>query len=302
MEREDALVELLAQLKQRDYRFITVTPATHARVLARRYHGVPGLRDVFGWNRLFEAADLEPDLLDLMRQAGVVESDGGGLRSSVRVSSLGADLFLHSAYPTDEEDAVFFGPDTYRFAAFVARHVPVSGARHIVDLGAGSGAGGIAAACLSPAAAISLVDTNPAALELARVNARAARVTADLVQGAQVPDGVDMVMANPPYMMDEGSRTYRDGGSLLGGEVALEWAGDALAKLASGGTMLLYTGVAMEAGVSPLLAELGKLCADAGATLSVEELDPDVFGEELDRPAYAQVERIAAVGAVIRKA
>jgi hypothetical protein len=29
------------------------------------------------------------------------------------------------------------------------------------------------------------------------------------------------------------------------------------------------------------------------------ELDPDVFGEDLDEPAYAQVERIALVGAVI---
>jgi hypothetical protein len=27
-----------------------------------------------------------------------------------------------------------------------------------------------------------------------------------------------------------------------------------------------------------------------------EEIDPDVFGEELDRPAYATADRIAAVG------
>jgi len=38
-----------------------------------------------------------------------------------------------------------------------------------------------------------------------------------------------------------------------------------------------------------------------GCTLSYEEIDPDIFGEELDEPAYADVERIAAVGAVIRK-
>jgi hypothetical protein len=31
------------------------------------------------------------------------------------------------------------------------------------------------------------------------------------------------------------------------------------------------------------------------------ELDPDVFGEELDTPAYACAERIAAVGLVVQR-
>jgi len=35
-------------------------------------------------------------------------------------------------------------------------------------------------------------------------------------------------------------------------------------------------------------------CA-ASATI-YRELDPDVFGEELERPAYARVERIAVIG------
>jgi len=33
----------------------------------------------------------------------------------------------------------------------------------------------------------------------------------------------------------------------------------------------------------------------------VEELDPDVFGEELERAEYAEVDRIAAVGIKIAK-
>ena len=32
-----------------------------------------------------------------------------------------------------------------------------------------------------------------------------------------------------------------------------------------------------------------------GTRFDYRELDPDVFGEELDRPAYAHVERIAVV-------
>ena len=36
----------------------------------------------------------------------------------------------------------------------------------------------------------------------------------------------------------------------------------------------------------------------AGCPFSYREIDPDVFGEELDAPAYAHAERIAAVALV----
>ena len=39
----------------------------------------------------------------------------------------------------------------------------------------------------------------------------------------------------------------------------------------------------------------------SGCSLRYDEIDPDIFGEELERPRYAEVERIAAIGAVIRK-
>ena len=42
--------------------------------------------------------------------------------------------------------------------------------------------------------------------------------------------------------------------------------------------------------------------SDAGCTMAYREIDPDVFGEELERPAYRDVERIAAIGAVFRRA
>src|SRR5690606_25031314 len=167
----------------------------------------------------------------------------------------------------------------------------------VVDLGAGSGAGGIAVQRLAPSASITLVDTNPDALRLAAVNARAAGIEVELVRASAVPAGADLVIANPPYMMDEGSRTYRDGGEeTLGGDVALAWAGDALDRLAPGGTLLLYTGVAFAGGRAPFLHALEQLAARRGATLHGEEIDPDVFGEELAKPAYARVERIAATG------
>ena len=43
------------------------------------------------------------------------------------------------------------------------------------------------------------------------------------------------------------------------------------------------------------------LAARPGWEWRYEELDPDVFGEELEVPAYRQVERIAAVLLTLRR-
>ena len=299
MSRDDALLALLLRLKEVGYRFVAVTPASHERVLARGRDAPPTLRDVFGWNRPFREDQLERGLLEAMEAAGIVERGGEGLRSGLRVASLGEDLFLHSAFPTDDADAVFFGPDTYRFARFIAEHLPRLAPATIADMGAGSGAGGLLAARLAPGAAVTLVDSNAGALELARVNARAAGLTVELVRADRLPCSPELVIANPPYMIDDAGRAYRHGGELCGGQVALEWTRDALARLRPGGTLLLYTGAAIVGGAAPLLAELERACREAGAAMSWAEIDPDVFGEELATPRYAAVERIAVVGVVV---
>jgi hypothetical protein len=268
-------------------------------VLARVPQEPPTLRDVFGWNRCFRKREVEPELLGLMERAKILQGGPDRLTSAVRVASLGDDLFLHSAYPTNAADAVFFGPDTYRFARFIQDRWPAGAAPRVVDMGAGSGAGGISAARLAPDASIALVDRNPQALRLAKINALAAGVAVELREADVLPTGANIVLANPPYMIDSAGRTYRDGGDLFGGAVALEWVRDALGKLAPGGTMLLYTGAAMVGDEFPFVTALEDACDQAGALLEVEEIDPDVFGEELEQPAYAEVERIAAIGAVI---
>ena len=192
---------------------------------------------------------------------------------------------------------MFFGPDTYRFVRFIQRQLSKSeGTRNVVDMGAGTGAGGIAIARLCTGATITCVDMNSRANEYARANAAAAEVEVEFVQSDRLPSGTDLVIANPPYMMDPRSRAYRDGGQLLGGAVALDWVRQALANMTRGGQILLYTGVAYVDGGSPLVATLEEECRSAGAQMIVEEIDPDVFGEELDEAAYRTVERIAAVG------
>jgi hypothetical protein len=60
--------------------------------------------------------------------------------------------------------------------------------------------------------------------------------------------------------------------------------------------LLLYTGAAIVAGRDPLREALETVCSNAGASFSYQELDPDVFGEQLAAPGYEDVERIAAVG------
>lgn len=302
MRNDDALVELLHQLVDRQYHFTCVTPATHARVLSRPAPDEPGLRDIFGWNRHFLAAQLEPELLRLLERSGCVEKTGDQLRSRVRVASLGGRLFLHSSYPTSSDDSVFLGPDTYRFVRFVlAQRQELERAAWLVDMGAGSGAGGILAGAAAAIARVTLVDINPAAARLARINAIAAGAEASVLVSDQIPRGCDLVIANPPYMMDISHRTYRDGGAMFGGELASRWAKEALESLGPAGTMLLYTGAAVRRGRLPLVECLQNLCTKADATLDVEEIDPDVFGEELENPAYGEIERIAALGIRITK-
>lgn len=296
----EALVELLLRLKELGYRFTAVNPATHARVLARERDASPTLRDIFGWNRPFHESHIDPRVRELMEAADILRDGSDGLRSTLRVASLGDDLFLHSAYPTEDVDAVFFGPDTYRFARFIAQHLPRLLPGRVADMGAGTGAGGLSVKRSAPTASVTLIDTNRAALDLADVNARACGRPVDLLHGDTLPPAVDLVTANPPYMMDEGNRAYRHGGNLFGGRVALDWTRDALAKLAPGGTLLLYTGAAIVEGASPLLSEITRLAREAGASATSAEIDPDVFGEELEKTAYAGVERIAAMGIVIR--
>lgn len=304
--RSQALVALGDVLRRSGYAFVTVTPRTHRCVLDRAARNgrleARSLRDVFGWSMPFAPSLLSPEVLDCLRGAEAVEPAGGLLRSRVRVSTLGEAMFVHSAFPTADEHAVFFGPDTYRFCALLQRVAPA--ARSIVDIGCGTGAGGIVLARGGPERLV-LSDVNPHALQLTRVNAALAGVRAEVVQ-SDVLRGTsgtfDLIVANPPYMQDPAARTYRHGGGDYGEALSVRIVREALPRLAPGGTLVVYTGSAIvngadtfERSIQPALADFMGHCV---ATYT--ELDPDVFGEELDEPAYAGVERIAAVALTVR--
>lgn len=294
---EDPLLLLGRALRQAGYSFVTPTPETIRRVNAR-----PGnetahdLRGVFGWSRPFAEGVVPRELLALLERAEALEdlSRGARFRSRVRFSSLEGQLFVHSAWPTVAADSVFFGPDTYRFASLLARSVVRAG--RVADVGAGSGAGGILLA--GRARRVVLSDINPLALRYARVNAALAGVErqveiveSDVLRAVEGP--LDLVVANPPYLADERGRTYRDGGGPQGIDLSVRIAREALARLSPGGRLLLYTASPVTEGRDPLREALEPLLA--GADADYRELDPDVFGEELERPAYAAADRIAVV-------
>jgi methylase of polypeptide subunit release factors len=294
------LVELGRWLLQRGYRFVTVTPRTHALVNERAGDVASGdLRHIFGWNRPFETRQVPPELFELMRAAGACQSlTGGRWRANVRFSSLGEQIFLHSGFPTQQADSVFFGPDSYRFVRAVLPYLPLSG--RLVDVGCGSGVGGIVASAHRRNLRITLADVNQAALDMARVNAALAGVDAELVQSdvlARVDGHIDVVISNPPYLCDEAQRTYRDGGEHHGASLSARIVSEVLRSFRgrTGGKLLLYSGAAVIQGRDCLLELLRPTLERHASSYSYEEVDPDVFGEELASPGYAEVERIAAV-------
>ncbi|MGU3537917.1 methyltransferase [Methylobacterium sp. A54F] len=299
---DDARVALLRRLKGEGYAFTTVTPATHARVNAGHDNAwARSLRDVLGWSRPFRENLLPPDLLRDLDAAEAVERDGTALRPTLRVSSLDDALFVHSSFPPRATDAVFFGPDAIRFVGAVIAHLAgrAGPVRRAVDIGTGSGAAGIAVARRNPDAEVTLVDINPAALRAARINARAAGVAnvtacaSDLLDA--VPGDFDLIVSNPPFMLDADARTYRHGGGPLGAELSLRIVGAAAGRLTPGGSLVLFTGAAIVDGQDPFRAAAGALCAEAGLDWTYREFDPDAYGEELDGPAYAAAERLALV-------
>jgi methylase of polypeptide subunit release factors len=207
-----ALLELGRALRDSGYSFTTVTPATHARVRARCERvWARDLCDIFGWSRPFQADALPPRLLKLMMEAGIAQPHRDGWRAAVRASTLGGQLYFHSAYPTSDADAVFFGPDTYRFARALRMELELMEARgqqvrRAADVGAGSGAGAVEVALRFAHAEVLALDINEQALRLCEVNtalAQVANVTmqhSDLLQDAT--GEFDLLVSNPPYLLD----------------------------------------------------------------------------------------------------
>ncbi|MCL9802413.1 class I SAM-dependent methyltransferase [Pseudomonas sp. AKS31] len=302
------LLQLGRRLLADGYRFVTPTPLTHQRVNQRDEGQMADtLRDVFGWSRPFAPGLLSADEQRQLQDAQIIDHYEGELKSRVRWSSLDDLLFVHSAFPTEAADAVFFGPDTYRFAQLIHTHLQQNFApiHRAVDIGCGAGVGAILIGRARREAQVLALDINPAALRLTAINAALAEVAnvevraSDLLQG--VDGEFDLIVANPPYMADPAERAYRHGGGTLGAGLSLRIVEQALNRLAPGGSLLLYTGVAMVDGRDPFLDTVLPRLDEKRFGWTYRELDPDVFGEELLNPGYQRVDRIAVVALTVTR-
>ena len=319
--QSEALLKLGHLLKEARYEFVTITPASHERVLARpALHDQKNadlslrqlLRDFFGWNK-WVAKDLIPDEIgSLLEQANYLKADAEKIKSKVRVSTLESLIFFHSSFPTEEEYSVFFGPDSYRFVKFIEPHL--ERVKILADLGAGAGVGGIFAADLAgrnnfPLERVFLTDINAEALSFSQLNHElngkgfCKTLESDLFEA--LPEGIDAFIANPPFIIDQKGRLYRDGGTLKGGEFSLRIVKEFFSYALKTGRptqLLLYTGASWVDGKDLLRAELERFLQTQNMnsiSYQYTEIDPDIFGEQLEEPEYQDVERIAAVGIVI---
>jgi len=291
-------------LKQSGYAFVTISTPSH-----RRVNGRPGnekakdLRGVFGWSRPFNDDLLDAAMLALMREAHLLRRQDGASKSALRASTIDGQLYFHSSFPTVETDAVFFGPDTYRYVQVLHDALETqAGARRVVDIGCGAGPGALTIAKALPQAEVWAVDINPQALELTAVNAQLAGADniqiahSDLLRGLE--GQFDLIVSNPPFMLDAHQRLYCHGGGEHGEGLSLDIVNSAITRLAPGGSLVLYTCAAIIDGVDVFRTRIAALLETAGFEWSYREIDPDVFSGALGGAGHEHTDRIAAVALI----
>jgi release factor glutamine methyltransferase len=306
---DQALLLLGRELQACGYHFTTITPESHHRINRRPANGGCLLQRAFGWSRPFRSRELPRAIIAFLEDAGELAADGDNLRSTVRFSTLGEQLFVHSAFPTEAPDSVFFGPDTYRFARALRsalQDFAAPASCTVVDIGCGSGAGGLQAESIlghCPGRDVVLADINPKALRYSRVNALLNGIPNARTALSDVFSAIDgkghLIVSNPPYLVDRAARTYRHGGGALGFDLSVRIVEESLDRLAPGGRLFLYTGTPILDGADPFLATLRPRLQARACRYSYEEIDPDVFGEELECAPYDRADRIAVVALTV---
>jgi methylase of polypeptide subunit release factors len=148
-----------------------------------------------------------------------------------------------------------------------------------------------------------LSDINPKALRYSRINARlngianVRTILSDVFD--QINEGGDLIVSNPPYLVDRSARLYRHGGGELGFDLSIRIVEDSIDRLYPGGRLFLYTGTPVIDGIDRFLAAVRPRLEALNCKYTYEEIDPDVFGEELDSAPYDRADRIAVVALTV---
>lgn len=322
--------QFLHWLHSQSYAFQTISPSSHSAYLTRNgqvqaHH----LRDIFGWSLPFEADLLPTAIFELLRAHGLIEQVADPMADSlanpltddlanhaatlwhsrIRVSSLNQCLLVHSAYPTTQDNAVFFGPDTYRFVSALTQYLSANqpNIQRAIEICSGAAPAAITIARYAPHAEVIAADINALALQYSAINAYSNQASNVLSVYSNLYQNItgefDFITANPPYLVDAKQRLYRHGGDLMGAALSLKIVQASLDHLALHGTLLLYTGVVIAQGQDLFYQALQAHMVPYPHRFSMQyhEIDPDIFADELDSGAYADAERIAAVVLVIKR-
>lgn len=156
-------------------------------------------------------------------------------------------------------DVLIPRPETEHIVEEVERLYPKDQAFHFADLGTGSGILAVTMAVLFPAARGVAVDISPAALEVARRNARRHGVDDRIVlqhldfTSENLENQFDLIVSNPPYVtqseFDQASHevtAFEPTGALVSGEDGLDHIRSMLPRVApilkTGGRLLMEIG------------------------------------------------------------
>jgi release factor glutamine methyltransferase len=169
-------------------------------------------------------------------------------------------------------DVLIPRPETEHLVEAVLKHVKPNAS--IIDVGTGSGAIAVALARALPQAQVVAVDLSPAALEVARRNARrnevSDRVTflqSDLLDAVEGGD-FDAIVSNPPYVADgevlePQVSNYEPHAALYAGPTGLEvyerLVPQARKRLKPNGWLMLEIGFGQQAAVETLLHDWSAL-------------------------------------------
>lgn len=162
-------------------------------------------------------------------------------------------------------------PETELLVDLVLERLPGAGRARVLDLGTGSGCIAVTLAHLRPRLEVWAADASPAALEVARDNARRLDATVRLLRSdwlaALAGERFDLILANPPYVaagdphLSQGDLRFEPASALVAGEDGLNdirrIVAAAPAHLVPGGWLLFEHGYDQGQRCRTLLAQAG---------------------------------------------